>query len=63
MRNLTIARISEYLRLYTELMYELDITPDELDNLSNAELLDLYEEIVVILTTTDTDEIWHSGND
>ena len=57
MRNLTIARISEYLRLYTELMYELDITPDELDNLSNAELLDLYEEIVVILTTTDTDEI------
>ena len=57
MRNLTIARISEYLRLYTELMTELDITPDELDNLSNAELLDLYEEIVVILTTTDTDEI------
>ena len=57
MRNLTIERISEYLRLYTELMTELDITPDELDNLSNAELLDLYEEIVVILTTTDTDEI------
>lgn len=57
MRNLTIQRISEYLRLYTELMTELDITPDELDNLSNAELLDLYEEIVVILTTTDADEI------
>jgi hypothetical protein len=57
MRNLTIQRISEYLRLYTELMTELDITPDELDNLSNAELLDLYEEIVVILTTTDSDEI------
>ena len=57
MRNLTIQRIQEYLRLYTELMTELDITPDELDNLSNAELLDLYEEIVVILTTTDTDEI------
>jgi hypothetical protein len=57
MRNLTIERISEYLRLYTELMTELDITPDELDNLSNAELLDLYEEIVVILTTTDSDEI------
>ena len=57
MRNLTIERISEYLRLYTDLMSELDITPDELDNLSNAELLDLYEEIVVILTTTDSDEI------
>ena len=57
MRNLTIQRISEYLRLYTELMTELDITPDELDNLSNVELLDLYEEIVVILTTTDSDEI------
>ena len=57
MRNLTIERISLYLRLYTELMTELDITPDELDNLSNAELLDLYEEIVVILTTTDSDEI------
>ena len=57
MRNLTIQRIQEYLQLYTELMYELDITPDELDNLSNAELLDLYEEIVVILTTTDADEI------
>lgn len=57
MRNLTIQRIQEYLQLYTELMYELDITPDELENLSNAELLDLYEEIVVILTTTDADEI------
>lgn len=63
MRNLTIQRIQEYLQLYTELMYELDITPDELENLSNAELLDLYEEIVVILTTTDADEIWHSGNE
>ena len=57
MRNLTIQRIQEYLQLYTELIYELDITPDELENLSNAELLDLYEEIVVILTTTDADEI------
>ena len=57
MRNLTIQRSQEYLRLYTELMTELDITPDELEKLSNAELLDLYEEIVVILTTTDADEI------
>ena len=52
MRNLTIERISVYLSMYTDLMYELDIAPDELDKLSNAELLDLYEEIVVILTTS-----------
>jgi hypothetical protein len=46
MRNLTIERITEYLRLFPDLMYELDITPDELENLSNIELLDLLEEIV-----------------
>jgi hypothetical protein len=27
-------------------MYELDITPDELGNLSNIELLDLLQEII-----------------
>lgn len=57
MRNLTIERISEYLRLYTDLMTELDIAPDELENLSNVELLDLLEEIVEILCTTSDDEI------
>lgn len=56
MRNVTIERISLYLRLYTDLMYDLDITPDELEKLSNVELLDLYEEIVIILNTP-TDEI------
>ena len=58
MRNVTIERISLYLRLYTDLMYDLDITPDELEKLSNVELLDLYEEIVIILNTP-TDEIWY----
>jgi hypothetical protein len=49
MRNLVIERITEYLRLYTDLMYELDIAPDELEGLSNVELLDLLIEIAVIL--------------
>ena len=46
MRNLVVARITEYLTTYTDLMYELDITPDELGNLSNIELLDLLQEII-----------------
>ena len=46
MRNLVINRITMYLSTYTDLMYELDITPDELDKLSNIELLDLYQEII-----------------
>lgn len=45
MRNLVIQRITEYLRLYTDLITELDISPDELENLSNVDLLDLLEEI------------------
>jgi len=49
MRNLVIERITEYLRLYTDLMYELDIAPDELEGLSNVELIDLLIEIAVIL--------------
>jgi hypothetical protein len=47
MRNLVIERISEYLRLYPDFMTQLDISPDELENLSNVELLDLLEEIYV----------------
>ena len=46
MRNLVIERISEYLVLYTDLQLELDISPQELETLSNEELLDLYEEIL-----------------
>jgi hypothetical protein len=57
MRNLVIQRITEYLRLYTDLMTELDITPDELENLSNVELLDLLEEIYEIFYDDPHDEI------
>lgn len=46
MRNIVIGRITEYLILYTDLQLELDISPEELQNLSNEELLDLYEEIL-----------------
>jgi hypothetical protein len=57
MRNLVIERITEYLRLYTDLMTELDIAPDELENLSNIELLDLLEEIYEIFYDYPEDEI------
>ena len=57
MRNLVIERITENLRMYTDLMTELDITPDELENLSNADLLDLLEEITEILLMDSDDEI------
>ena len=46
MRNIVIDRITEYLILYTDLQLELDISPEELQALSNEELLDLYEEIL-----------------
>jgi len=45
MRNLVIARITEVLIEATDLQLELDISPDELQHLSNEELLDLFEEI------------------
>ena len=57
MRNLVIERITEYLRLYTDLMTELDIAPDELETLSNADLLDLLEEIYETFYDTPEDEI------
>ena len=57
MRNLVIERITEYLRLYTDLMTELDIAPDELENLSNIELLDLLQEIYEIFYDYPEDEI------
>lgn len=57
MRNIVIERITEYLRLYTDLMSELDISPDELENLSNIELVDLLEEIVEILCEGGGDDI------
>jgi hypothetical protein len=57
MRNLVIERISLYLQMYTDLMPELDITPDELENLSNVELLDLLEEIYEVFYDSNEDEI------
>lgn len=45
MRNLVIERISAVLIEAPELQVELDISPEELQNLSNVELLDLFEEI------------------
>lgn len=45
MRNLVIERISEVLIENPSLQVELDISPEELQNLSNVELLDLFEEI------------------
>lgn len=57
MRNIVIERITEYLRLYTDLMTQLDISPDELENLSNIELVDLLEEIVEILCEGGGDDI------
>lgn len=49
MRNLIIERITMYMQEYPDLMLELDISPDELDNLSNRELLDLLVESVEII--------------
>lgn len=45
MRNLVIERITEVLVEMPDLQVELDISPHELDELSNLELLDLFEEI------------------
>jgi DNA-binding transcriptional LysR family regulator len=49
MRNIVIERISELMREYPDLMVELDISPDELDELSNSELVDLLIEAVEII--------------
>lgn len=46
MRNLTINRISWFLENYPESQIHLDISASELKNLSNSELLDLFEEMV-----------------
>lgn len=57
MRNLVIERITEHMRMYTDLMTTLDITPDQLEHLSNADLLDLLEEIIEILLMDSDHEI------
>jgi hypothetical protein len=45
MRNLVIERITEVLQMLPDVQEELDISPEELQHLSNEELLDLFEEI------------------
>lgn len=49
MRNIVIERISELMREFPDLMNELDISPDELENLSNVELVDLLIECMEVL--------------
>lgn len=49
MRNLVIERITLFMQEYPDLMVELDISYNELDELSNVELLDLLVECVEII--------------
>lgn len=49
MRNQVIARITEMMQERPDLMVDLDLAPDELENLSNAELLDVLIECIQIL--------------
>lgn len=49
MRNIVISRISEILVQFTDLQLFLDISPEELQQLSNLELVDLLEEVVIEL--------------
>jgi hypothetical protein len=46
MRNLVIARITELWKTYHIL--ELDLTLNELPNLSNAELIEVLEDMIAI---------------
>jgi hypothetical protein len=46
MRNLVIARITELWQTYHIL--ELDLTLNELPNLSNAELIEVLEDMIAI---------------
>lgn len=49
MRNIVIARISELMREFPDLMTDLDLSPDELENISNEELVDVLMECMEIL--------------
>ena len=49
MRNIVIARISELMREFPDLMTDLDLSPDELENISNEELVDVLIECMEIL--------------
>ena len=47
MRNLVIVRITELLVERPDLMIDLDISVNELQNLSNADLLEVLEDILL----------------
>jgi hypothetical protein len=49
MRNIVIERITLFMQEYPDLMVELDISYNELDELSNVELLDLLVECVEVI--------------
>ena len=49
MRNLVIGRLTDYLVRYPDLMVTYDISVQELDNLSNMDLLELFEEMMLEL--------------
>jgi len=49
MRNLVIERITLFMQEYPDLMVELDISYNELDELSNVELIDLLVECVEVI--------------
>ena len=53
MRNLDIARITELWKPYHPL--ELDLSLNELPNLSNAELLDVLEDMISITMEHDAE--------
>lgn len=55
MRNLVIYRITEYLRQFPDFISTYDVTEDQLQSFSNADLLDLYTEIVEDMAAEDTD--------
>lgn len=49
MRNIVIARITEIFMQFPDLQFDLDISPEELQSLSNAELVDLFEDVIIDL--------------
>lgn len=51
MRNLVIDRLTYYLVRYPDLMLTYDISVQELNNLSNVDLVELFEEMMLELGT------------
>lgn len=49
MRNIIIQRITEIFLQFPDLQFDFDVTPDRLQELSNAELVDLFEDVIIDL--------------